>query len=135
MPEDSWWNKAVHIVRSIFKEEVKTPLSFFFRVTVVLPVLLLPILVAGGTADFKIRVLLLGLGMLLALCVVVAIFAWFKPKNLVYGESGHRAEFKVEFGTEKHVITHRQVETLVGEENPKVLPQAATAGEVTEENA
>jgi hypothetical protein len=126
MPDnETWLSRIIQVVRSAFKakDEVKTPLSFFFRVTLVLPVLALPLLVSAGTPEVRVLIFELALGLLFFLCLVVAAFAWFKPKSLVYGESGHRAEFKVEFGTEKRTMTHREVVTLEGEQNPKALAE------------
>jgi hypothetical protein len=120
------FHQIVHIFRSVTKtkEEVKTPLSFFFRAVLMLPVLIVPFLVSTSVpANIRYEALLLGLAMLLALILMVGIFAWVKPKNLVYGETGHRAEFRMEYGTEKRIITHHESMTLPGEANPKSLPQ------------
>jgi len=50
--------------------------------------------------------------------VVVAVFAWCKPRNLVYGESGYRAETKLSFGTERAEITASEIGSLPGIEKP-----------------
>jgi hypothetical protein len=55
------------------------------------------------------------------LCLLVAIFALIKPTHLVYGEAGHRAERKMEFGTERRTFTATELEQLPQERNPKQL--------------
>jgi Na+/melibiose symporter-like transporter len=123
--EENWWSALVRFFRSAFKDEVKTPLAFFFRAAGVLVVVAIGALAAINGAD-KLHVFDLAMLVLLVLCLIVAIFAWFRPKNLVYGETGHRAEFKFEYGTEKKVLTHRDVQELPGETNPIVLSPAVT---------
>jgi hypothetical protein len=62
--------------------------------------------------------MLLGVGIVLVLMVlVVAVFAWCKPKNLVYGERGHRAETKMSFGTEKQELSEAEVSRMQGTVN------------------
>jgi len=56
---------------------------------------------------------------LLAVALLLGILVWFKIKSLVYGESGHRAEFKWTMGTEQRELTEDQISVLEGTENPK----------------
>lgn len=80
----------IKFMRFMGKGEVKTPLSFLYRL---LPLMLIAVgaeIYAPVSDDLKRTVAgwtflgSLGLG------AVVLVFAWFKPKNIVYGESGHR---------------------------------------------
>jgi hypothetical protein len=123
VPPDNFWARITRVASSIFKEEVKTPLSFYFRVAILVPVVLGAILLVSATNDFKLQVLVLSLGFLLVLCVLVAIFAWWRPKHLVFGESGHRAELRLEYGTDERILTRREVATIEGVQAPKELAQ------------
>ena len=60
---------------------------------------------------------------LLGLSASVLLVGWFRPKNLVYGETGHRAEHKMEFGTEKKTIGPGELDELEPTEgkNPLLL--------------
>jgi len=91
------------IVKWFTKDEVKTPLSFFFKVIPFMTAAWVAVLYAPG---------LDGAWVFIGLCGLVAVFAFLRPKHLVYGESGHRAERKLEFGTEKHTYTLQEVEQL-----------------------
>lgn len=113
VPEGSW-PKLTKIITSMFKEEVKTPLSFYFRVAILVPLILGAILLVSESANFKLEVLGMTFLFLLILCAVVAAFAWCKPKHLVYGELGHRAELKLEYGTSQNILTHKQATTIEG---------------------
>lgn len=101
-------------------KEVKTPLSFYFRVCLYLVVMLIFIIVWGPPSltapAFIACVCLMGV-----IVILVSLFAWFKPKNLVYGETGHRAEWKATLGTESHELAHGEIETLPGVPNPRYL--------------
>lgn len=119
--ELDWWAKITKVATSIFKEEVKTPLSFYFRVAILVPVVLGVVLLISETSSFKLQVLELCLGFLLILCFLVAAFAWWRPRHLVFGESGHRAELKFAYGTDKQILSHNEVMSLEGIEAPKVL--------------
>lgn len=96
-------------------------MSFYFRIAILIPIVLGAILLVSDSGTFKLQVLGITLGFMLILCLVVAAFAWWRPKNLVYGESGHRAELKMGFGTEQHSLNHRELATLQGTEAPKEL--------------
>jgi hypothetical protein len=118
--KDSWISKFLRVIRSAFKDEVKTPLSLFFRVITAVSAITLAAFVAAAAAD-RFHIFEIAIIAVFGVAVIVALFAWFKPKSLVYGESGHRAEFKLEYGTERHTLTHQEVITLQGEENPEAL--------------
>lgn len=118
---DGPWARFTRIVTSIFKEEVKTPLSFYFRVVLLIPVVLGAILLIAEAPTFKLEVLGMTFGFLLLLCIMVGAFAWWRPKHLVYGESGHRAELRLEYGTDQHVLSHKEAMTLEGVKAPKQL--------------
>lgn len=103
------------------KSEVKTPLSFMFKVVPWLIAALIAILYAPVGDSFKLHILWVVFGTITFIVLIVFLFAWFKPTNLVYGESGHRAERKMEFGTESGIITRQELERLPGSSDPKKL--------------
>lgn len=121
VPSEGFWTRITRVAASIFKEEVKTPLSFYFRVAILIPLILGAILLVSEAPTFKLQVLAMTFGFLLVLCFLVALFAWWRPKHLVYGESGHRAELRWEYGTDQHVLTHREATTLEGVQPPKQI--------------
>jgi hypothetical protein len=116
-----WFDKATGKVLSLFSHrEVKTPLSFFFRIASVLITMLLAALYwVGPDPVLRFNVFEIGVVFLGALTLAVFIFAWFKPKHLVYGETGHRAELKLSMGTEKRELTTREIAHLEGTTNPE----------------
>lgn len=64
--------------------------------------------------------------LLILVCLIVAVFAWFRPKNLVYGETGHRAETKLSYGTEKESYSEAEMLTLPVASNPSnALPSGS----------
>jgi hypothetical protein len=106
------------------KKEVKTPLSFFFRV--VLAVLLIVLLAMFMMEpNQRMEIFLIGIAVLILLFVGVFTFAWLNPKNLVYGEGSHRAEMKLGFGTETKELTANEIASLPGSQNSKILPPGA----------
>jgi hypothetical protein len=102
----------------ISKREVKTPLTFFFRIASA--VLLLTGLAMFRDPAHTYKFLLFAFGMWLLMFWSVYLFAWKNPKHLVYGETGHRAETKLGLGTEKGVLNAAEVETLEGTPNVAV---------------
>ena len=119
--ESTWLERLTRGVFSWFsRKEVKTPLSFFFRVLAGLVVIVGIAMFACQLAD-RFAVFAIGVGSLCTLAVGVGVFAWLKPKHLVYGESGYRAEAKLEFGTESHKISAGDMATIAGMENPKLI--------------
>jgi hypothetical protein len=111
------------IIRSFVKEEVKTPLSFFFKIIPYMTAAWVAVLYAPGLdSTTKFALIRFSAYMFLVLCLIVAIFALLKPTHLLYGESGHRAERKMEFGTEKRSYTAEEFDTLPPTRNPQQLP-------------
>ena len=98
-------------------------MSFYFRVAILVPVILGAVLLISETNNFKLQVLGLSLGFLLILCFLVAAFAWWRPKHLVFGESGHRAELRFEYGTDQRILTRREAASIEGVVAPKELGQ------------
>lgn len=110
---------TLKLLRFITKEEVKTPLAFLFKVVPWLVGAWIIVLYAPIEDSLKESLLHFITYAMLALALGVLLFAWFRPKHLVYGESGHRAEHKVEFGTESHSMSKEEVELLEGVSDPK----------------
>jgi len=109
------------ILRFFTKEEVKTPLAFFFKVVPYLVAAWIAVLYAPVSDQMKHTFFWVSSFILLGLCLLVGIIAWFRPKNLVYGESGHRAEHKLEFGTEERAIDEAHLDLLEKVQNPRQL--------------
>ena len=105
----------------LFQKEVKTPLSFNFRIAWFIVVMFI-VMVIWGQPALQLLVFLTSFGLLALLIIVVAIFSWYRPKNLIYGEPGHRAEMKLGYGTEKKELTSAEVSSLPGIEKPAELP-------------
>jgi len=101
------------------KDEVKTPLSFLFKILPWLVAALIVILYSPTSDDMKWLILRFVFISILILALAVLIFAWFRPTHLVYGESGHRAERKMEFGTETRIITSEELERLPATSDPR----------------
>lgn len=99
-------------------------MSFFFRVisaVIIICVIALFTLEPSRRYD----VLFGAAGLLVLLTIIVALFAWLSPKNLVYGEAGHRAEMKMAFGTEKQTFSAAEVSGMSGTQNQQqTLPSA-----------
>lgn len=117
MTEVQHW--ALRALRFFTKSEVKTPLSFLFKLLPWLVMSLVIILYAPIADALKWSVFCVMMVGYLVLVAGVLAFAWFKPKNLVYGETGHRAEYKMEFGTEQNVISHDDLDRLVPVSDPR----------------
>jgi len=113
----SWIEKWSRRLLSWFsKREVRTPLAFYFRLMgadVVVTVVALYVV----APDQRLRIFEIGMGALFALGLVLGALAWFKIKNLVYGEAGHRAVFRWTMGTEKVEYSEDQVSVMEGTEN------------------
>lgn len=133
-PEPHWIEKVTRRVLSLFSiKEVKTPLSFFFRTTSAIVVLAVGSLLWLDPA-YRFKALLGAAALLMVLIVTVSLFAWFKPKNLVYGETGHRAETKLSFGTDKGEVSAAALAATPGVPNPHPLPATGTFGSLPEES-
>jgi predicted membrane channel-forming protein YqfA (hemolysin III family) len=123
-PPPDIWDRIAQVFRFLSVQEVKTPLSFTFKAAFYLVVVWIVVVVWGpGDEDFKkwfveFSALIVG-----CLCVGVWIFAWFNPVNLVYGESGHRAQRKMElYGTERKLYTESELGRVPQTENQGQLP-------------
>ncbi len=102
----------------VSKKEVKTPLSFFFRV---IAALLVVVVVALFLCDptQRMRVYYVAVGAFFLFFMLVYVFAWRQPKNLVYGETGHRAELRLGLGTERREISAAELASLPGTAKPQ----------------
>ena len=109
-------------------KEVKTALSFFFRLTTITVGLVafgVWVLQPGERLD-----LFIGAGIIIVLlATIVGAIAWFKPKHLVYGESGFRAETRLTLGTEKEQIDADDLANLQGTSNPASIGIVKTEGQ------
>jgi len=115
---DSPWYQGIRRVFSLLSaKEVKTPLSFFFRLSSVIVVL---VSLGGFLLHPDQRLLLFegAGGILFFLALIVGLIAWSRPKNLVYGETGYRAETRLSLGTEKEQMGEADLARLPGEPNP-----------------
>jgi hypothetical protein len=118
-PDRNW---VIKVLRFITRDEVKTPLAFLYKLVPYLVATLLIVLYAPIPDGMKMTVLGWAYAALLGVGVVVMLFAWCRPKNLVYGETGHRAEYQIDFGTDTRPRAHKELEVLQSESNPE-LPQ------------
>ena len=116
-PQHQWYQSFRKVLSLFSAKEVKTPLSFFFRVV---SAVVLIVGVGGWFLDPSWRPsLLLGAGcILILLVIIVAMLAWYRPKNLVYGETGHRAETRFALGTEQEDFTESDLLKIPGTSNP-----------------
>ena len=115
-----WYQGVRRIFSLLSSKEVKTPLSFFFRLSSVIVVLV----ALGGfllQPEQRFYLFIGAGGILFFLALVVGLIAWSRPKNLVYGETGYRAETKLSLGTEKEQIGEAELAKLPGESNPNSL--------------
>ena len=94
-------------------------MSFLFKIVSYLVAALVVILYSPLNDEKKMQLVMWTFYVLLGLSAAVLLFGWFRPKNLVYGETGHRAEHKMELGTEKKIVREGQLEELTPIENPK----------------
>jgi hypothetical protein len=109
--ESSVWDQITRVISLFATQEVKTPLSFVFRLSLYMAALLGIVLFAPVSEGFKREFMLCDGGVLVLLGIFVGVFAWFKPTNLVYGEAGHRAERRLEFGTNRKIRSAIELET------------------------
>jgi hypothetical protein len=110
------------ILRWFVREEVKTPLAFFFKVVPYMVAAWIAILYAPINDSMKHSLFKFSALILLVLFVLVWLFAFFRPRHLVYGEAGHRAERRLELGTEKKTFTDIELAQLPAIKNPAQLP-------------
>ncbi len=104
----------------VSKKEVKTPLSFFFRVVGALLVVVVAALWLCEPSQ-RVHIYYVGVGVFFVVFMFVYVFAWRQPKNLVYGETGHRAELRLGLGTEKREIGAAELASLPGTTNPQAI--------------
>lgn len=99
-------------------------MSFYFKAAGYFVASLIAILYAPISDDMKYRLTIVAAVVLIIVVVIVTIFGWTRPRNLVYGEAGHRAERKLEFGTERRTISREQYDLLEGIADPnRQLPE------------
>jgi hypothetical protein len=113
-----FWEQFRKVLSWIFQKEVKTPLSFNFRVAGLIAAMFAVALIWGNDLELKKIAVYAAFGLMLLLVILVAIFSWFRPKNIVYGEPGHRAELKMSYGTEKRQLSSDEIAVLPGTEKP-----------------
>jgi hypothetical protein len=118
MPEEFDFKK---VLRWFVKEEVKTPLAFFFKVIPYMTAAWIAILYSPIPNETKFSLVHFSAWIFIGLCGLIAVFAFIKPRHLVYGESGHRAERKIELGTETRVYTDGELAALTQIRNPQLL--------------
>ena len=100
------------------KSEVKTPLSFAFRFMRWFGLIFGAVLLTPGlTAEERYSMIVLTGFILLVPFAIVFLFAWKRPHNLVYGETAHRAERKLEYGTERGVKDANRIAEIPSIEN------------------
>jgi hypothetical protein len=114
-PRGQW---ALKILRFMTKDEVKTPLAFLYKIVPYVPAILIVALFAPVTENLKRTVILWAFVGLFGLAGIVLLCALWKPKNIVYGESGHRAERRIDYGTESHNLDRAEVDNLLVSSNP-----------------
>jgi hypothetical protein len=121
----SGWEQITEFTQKLFgfftKQEVKTPLSFFFRVVTAAVILWAVTLYLPIPDHLKYWFIKFSAAALGSLVLVVSCFAIFKPRNLVYGESAHRAERKLEYGTDKRIIDEKELIELPKASDEKLL--------------
>src|SRR3989442_7634842 len=100
-----------------------TPLSFAFRAMLYVGVLVVVIIYSPLSLEFKERLILILIGIFACICVAVGVFTWCRPRNLLYGEAGHRAERRMEVGTERRTLTEQELLALPLTENPRAVPE------------
>jgi len=114
MPVDSskWNFDFTRVIRFFTRQEVKTPLSFFFKVIPYLTAVWVAILYAPIPSEMKFSIIKFTAWIFLVICALVFVFAWFRPRHLVYGETTYRAERKMEFGTEQRSMNETELDQL-----------------------
>jgi hypothetical protein len=110
------------IAKWFARGEVKTPLSFFFKVIPYMTAAWVAVLYAPGLdGATKFSVIRFSAWIFCGLCLLVALFAFSRPKHLVYGERAHSAEHKLEFGTEKRTYSAIELEQMPAAGNTQQL--------------
>lgn len=116
------WDRITKAIKFFRQSEVKTPLSLIFRVALLIALVDVAILYAPNISqDFKFRLMVATSIVFVVLCLIVCVFAWFRPTHLVYGEAGHRAQQKLEYGTERESLSEPELAALTPVQNKKML--------------
>lgn len=110
------------VIRLMTKSEVKTPLSFMFKVVPWSIVALIAVVYAPVSETLKTTIIQMVLAVVMILVALVFLFAWFRPKHLVYGESSHRAEYRIEYGNEANIRSREELDELPPSSEP-TLPR------------
>jgi hypothetical protein len=84
------------ITLAVTKREPKTPMAFYNRLLVVIVAFIVAPLYSNITPTYKPVFPYVGIGLAVALFVWVSVFAWKKPKHLLYGAEAHFEEWKFE---------------------------------------
>lgn len=107
------WDHLAKVIKFFGQSEVKTPLSLIFKIVPYLSATCIAALYAPGVSEgFKFKLIISISAVFVALCLIVCVFAWFKPTHLVYGEAGHRAQQKMEYGTERESLSETDLLAL-----------------------
>jgi hypothetical protein len=120
----SAWDHLARVIKFFGQSEVKTPLSLVFKVVPYLTLAYTAILYAPGISqEVKLKIIVCVSIVFFVLCLLVCLFAWFRPTHLVYGESGHRAERRMEYGTERESIYEADLAALRPMRDKTMLPE------------
>ena len=95
-------------------ESINKPLGFFALALLIVEVFLATVLI-GSSLEIsqKIIGLWIGVGLFVLVVIIVSIFVWFKPRNLMYDQFGHLADSgKILYGSSDDPLTSRTLETL-----------------------
>lgn len=94
MDGQHWWVRLIDVFAYALKREVKTPLSFFFLLVWAIAGIVIAGMLTLSRSDagdsLRADLFYVGMAVLLLMFLVVCGAALFRPKNLVYGETGHR---------------------------------------------
>jgi hypothetical protein len=123
MPPDSHPFDFQKLLRLFTRDEVKTPLSLIFKAIAYLTAIWIALPYSPLPSDAVTSLMKFAVYGIIFICLVVLVFAWFRPRHLVYGEAGHRAERKLEYGTDKKVINAEQLADLPPVEDLTQLPE------------
>ena len=102
----------MNLDRAPIIKAVNTPLGFFALSLLTGEVFLGIVLIYSDLSEIhKFYGMLMGAGMFLLVVLVVALFVWRFPKNLIYGEHGYLQD-KKSFGTEEKNMSKSELEKL-----------------------
>ncbi len=115
------WQTLRRILQYFRRDEVKTPLSFVHKVFPWFVLAIAAIIYSPLPNEYKLYFTLVVAGVLIVLLFFVGVFAWSRPKHLVYGESSHRAERRLEYGTESRSVDKATLDAEKGVTDPSRL--------------